>query len=372
MAKIMICLISEQRMQNIIPLYQRGASFKEVYLVRSKDADEPNSRFATAWKNTQDVLQQKFMIQSVEPAVDAYGIAETQKTIADLLADLLKRAERDQIVVNFTGGTKCMSIGAYIAARDAGVIALYVDTANEKLVWFYPDDSVQQEEFDCSVTVDVYLRAYGKQLDEDRTRKHALPKGAYPAAQELVNLWPQCRKTLEAFGKAISKEGKNWVDTNEVDDNVAGILENSGFIQRKQNVWEVTQQGKPFLTGGWLEAMVYVLLRDSKNFDDVQIRWCIKGIENELDVLLTRNGQMAIIDCRSGDLGGQTTLNRLQALRSVFGTFARTFFVTSRDKDDVDNAFLQRAKEYGVREIVTSESLLDIAKIIREKMRGVP
>jgi hypothetical protein len=371
MAKIMICLISEQRMQNIIPLYQRGASFKEVHLVRSKDADEPNSRFATAWKNTQDVLQQNFMIQSVEPAVDAYGIAETQKAIADLLADLLKRAERDQIVVNFTGGTKCMSIGAYIAARDAGVIALYVDTANEKLVWFYPDDSVQQEEFDCSVAVEVYLQAYGKQLDEDRTRKHALPVRAYPAAQELVKLWPRCRKTLEAFGKAIS-EGKDRVDTNEVDDDVAGILEHYKFIQRDQNIWKVIQQGKPFLTGGWLEAMVFVLLRDSKNFDDVQIRWHIKGIENELDVLLTRNGQMAIIDCRSGDLGGQTTLNRLQALRSVFGTFARTFFVTSRDKDDVDNAFLQRAKEYGVREIVTSESLLDIAKIIREKMRGVP
>jgi hypothetical protein len=209
MAKIMICLISEQRMQNIIPLYQRGASFKEVYLVRSKDADEPDSRFATAWKNTQDVLQQNFMIQSVEPAVDAYRIAETQKAIADLLADLLKRAERDQIVVNFTGGTKCMSIGAYIAARDAGVIALYVDTANEKLVWFYPDDSVQQEKFDCSVAVEVYLQAYGKQLDEDRTRGKALPKGAYPAAQELVNLWPRCRETLEAFGKAISEKRKD-------------------------------------------------------------------------------------------------------------------------------------------------------------------
>jgi hypothetical protein len=263
-----------------------------------------------------------------------------------------------------------MSIGAYIAARDAGVIALYVDTANEKLVWFYPDDSVQQEEFDCSVAVEVYLQAYGKQLDEDRTRKHALPVRAYPAAQELVKLWPRCRKTLEAFGKAIS-EGKDRVDTNEVDDDVAGILEHYKFIQRRQNVWEVTQQGKPFLTGGWLEAMVYVLLRDSKNFDDVQIRWCIKGIANELDVLLTHNGQMAIIDCRSGDLGGQTTLNRLQALRSVFGTFARTFFVTSRDNDDVDDDFRQRAKEYGVR-VVTAESLLDIAKIIREKMRGVP
>lgn len=370
MGSIMVSLVSEQRMQNIIPFFQEGAAFEKAWLVRSTDADDPLSRFAQAWDDTREVLQQEgFTVESAEPAVSAYGIAQTRQVIAQLL----EGPESDEVVVNFTGGTKCMSIGAYIAARDAQVIALYVDTANEKLVWFCPDDRVEEKEFNLkSLTVHIYLQANGKRVDKERTQQHALPESAYNAARELVgHHWPNCRETLEMFGRAIS-QGQDRVSANGVDRAIADLLLRHSLVQQIQGGWQATQEGRAFLTGKWLDAMVYVILNDSALFDDAQLELRLQGIENELDVLVTRKGQMAIIECKSGDLGGQTTLNKLQAIRTGFGTFARTFFVTSRDKDQVKKNFRERAREYGVREIVTAESLLQVAEIVRKRMRGTP
>ena len=369
MSQVMISLVSGQRMQNIIPVFQNGIDIESLWLVRSTDADEPTSPFARALRDTLDCLQADVDVHSAEPPVGAYGIEETRR----LVKALIQKESWDGTVVNFTGGTKCMSIGAYLAARDAGVIALYVDTANEKLVWFEPNGKVCEEEFDLArrLTVDIYLRANGQQVDTERSRRVALPKKACAAARELLSHWPSCRETLEAFGNAVS-QGRESVSAEEIDREIASILEQYGLVQLAQGDWHATQQGRPFLTGKWLDAIVYTLLKDSGLFDDVQLELCLRGVKNELDVLATRKGQMAIVECKSGSLGGQTTLNKLQAIRTRFGTFARTFFVTSRDADRVDETFSNRAREYRVREIVAAESLLKVAEIVRERMRGVP
>ncbi|MGB3218320.1 MAG: hypothetical protein WBD79_13065, partial [Anaerolineae bacterium] len=69
---VMIALVSEQRMQNIIPMLQANASYDRIWLVRSTDADMPGSRFAKAWQNTSDVLKTVCEVESAEPAVCAY------------------------------------------------------------------------------------------------------------------------------------------------------------------------------------------------------------------------------------------------------------------------------------------------------------
>ncbi len=367
MGQTMIALVSEQRMQNIIPFFHRGTQFDCLWLVRSTDADAPASRYAQAWKDTSETLRESLVVNSAEPSVTAYGIAETRAVVAGLL----RQTASSHAVVNFTGGTKCMSIGAYSAAQDAKATALYVDTANEKLVWFHPDHQVREEDFDLvdRLAVPIYLRANNKLIDEERTRRHVLPKNAYEAAQDLLDIWPRCISILETFGKAIS-QGQDYVSGDIACDEIALKLARYDFIRPAQNGWQVTQQGRAFLTGKWLDAMVYAALKNSQLFDDVQSDLCLQRVENELDVLAARRGQLSIVECKSGDLGGQTTLNKLQAIRTGFGTFARTFFVTSREASQVDHNFRERAKEYGVREIVTAETLPNVAMIVKDKMRG--
>lgn len=364
----MISLVSQQRMQNIIPIYQQGIEIDEVWLIRSTDADNSNSPFAKAWQNTKDVIQN---CHDIEKAVNAYGIAETHEKVSRLLET--KGAE--QFIVNFTGGTKCMSIGAYLAAQQHGAKALYVDTANEKLIWFYPERKSESVPFSIKpkqLTVAIYLKSNGKTIDKDKTQQNALSGNAIQASRELLNIWPNCRGMLNRLGKEVSK-GKTKVNFGKENHETIKILKKYGLITpSNEGGWEIPKEGKVFLTGKWLDAASYVLLKESDYFDDVLLNQYLAGVTNELDVLVTRNGQCAIIECKSGDLGGSLTLDKLEAIRSGFGLFARTFFVTSQNNNKVRDYFRARAKEYGVKKIITAENFNNLADIVKIGMSGVP
>lgn len=363
----MIALVSNQRMQNVIPVYQEGVNIEEVWLIRSTDADVKNLPFEAAWKDTRQVVGN---CRDVEKSVGAYGIAETQEAVLHIL----ERGPASDFIVNFTGGTKCMSTGAYLAAQEAGVQALYVDTANETLVWFHPGRTVEQQKFKLTpnkLTVPIYLRVNGKLIDEKLTARYELPANAYKAARELLNLWPQCRTMLNRFGKEISRGSDLVTFERETGDTIQILQKNELIIPVSGGGWQIPKHGKEFLTGKWLDAAAYVLLSDSGLFDDVQPNQRLSGVTNELDVLVTRNGQCAILECKSGDLGGSTTLDKLQAIRSGFGLFARTFFVTSQNSSRVSSAFRQRARQYGVKKIIASENLLQLANEVKEGMSGI-
>jgi len=366
MPRTMIALVSEQRMQNIIPILQKGAQYDRLLLIRSTDADVQDSRFFRAWKQTIEALEGIVETKSVDPSVGAYEVAHIQAIVANLIKG------SGGAVVNFTGGTKCMSIGAYLAALEMKADALYVDTADEELLWFSADGQVKKEKFDLAgrLTVRTYLKANGKSVDEDRTRLYRLDQPAIDAARCLLSLWPDCVDSLDEFGVAIS-QGRGVLPASNLDTLLATILQDGGLVKNCVDHWEATPQGRAFLTGRWLDALVYICLLDSGDFDDVQLDLGLEGIENELDVLATRGGQLTLIECKSGDLGGQTTLNKLQAIRSGFGTFARAFFVSSRGSAQINRQFRNRAREYGVREIITRESLPGIVARVRQGMRGV-
>lgn len=96
--------------------------------------------------------------------------------------------------------------------------------------------------------------------------------------------------------------------------------------------------------------------------------WHVKlaGLENELDVAATGWGRFVVVECKSGDPGGQETLNKLQALRQRVGLFARMCFVSSLPEKEIPVSFRDRAREYGIRDIITRESLRTIAEILTE------
>ncbi|MBC7104996.1 MAG: DUF1887 family protein, partial [Firmicutes bacterium] len=124
--------------------------------------------------------------------------------------------------------------------------------------------------------------------------------------------------------------------------------------------------------GKWLEAMACVLLRNSGYFDEVRTNVCLRGVQNELDVVVARNGTVAVLECKGGSLGGAAILDRLQSIRTTLGTFVRSFLVTSRAAGEVPADFRERAGLYGIRKIVTAEDFLQVADIVREEMRGGP
>lgn len=122
----MIALVSEQRMQNIIPCYQEGLAFAEVHLVRSLEAETPGNALSRAWRDTKRALENAVQVWDVPPPVDAFNVSAARAAVKAAIEQLTSKGLR--VAVNFTGGTKCMSVGAFLAAMEAGCLAFYVDT----------------------------------------------------------------------------------------------------------------------------------------------------------------------------------------------------------------------------------------------------
>jgi len=192
--RAMVALVSGQRMQNVIPCFQKGLEFAEVHLVRSREADVAGSSMARAWRDTRDTLANAAAVHDAEPAIDAYDVRPARETVRAIIEHLYARGLEP--VVNFTGGTKCMAVGAYLAAVEAGCVALYVDTQNERLLWYFPDGRVIAGPFDLKrVDISLYLKAYG--LTVSQHGRPELVLRLAPLLETVLAFWPRCASRLE-------------------------------------------------------------------------------------------------------------------------------------------------------------------------------
>jgi hypothetical protein len=126
----LIHLISDQTMQNVLPVL----AYKPRRVVQVMSSPGPGDKFLkrTRWiRDAAELAVQRNPGLSPAPEIwpDAVSlgtgnprIEETRQAVASLLA------QHPGALVNYTGGTKNMSIGAWLAARDAVAPTLYCDT----------------------------------------------------------------------------------------------------------------------------------------------------------------------------------------------------------------------------------------------------
>ena len=171
----------------------------------------------------------------------AYDVQLARARLAEALA--AHQLSSQQVCLNLTGGTKLMSLAALQAAFGSGVPLMYVATEQNSVIYFRSDGSEERREpIKVAITAAQYLAAHGLEVS-----------------------------TAPNFG--------------------------SGPVKPRQ------------AGGDALEKRVEALARKSGHFDDVQrnlfIRKVTKNgpVANELDVVVTRNGRLAVCSCKMIDTG---------------------------------------------------------------------
>lgn len=366
---ILLCLLSDQRMQNVIPLYQRGMTFRKVILLASAENGQVNPRFARTASGLQQVLGDRAEWLLYERPVDPMAPEDTLQACRGILG---AHGGASEVVVNFTGGTKPMSIGAYQAGREAGAALLYVDTQAEQ-IFVYKDGLPYAQPFDLEpMPVTRLLGIHGRDLDERGTQGIRFTEAELRAGEQILEHRPQAFSPLMVVQTELAHlqpgdqprlQGPAWDEMVWL----AGTMEAGGLAVRKFDGLYAEPRGLAFLTGGWLEAYVYQALGHSAAFSDVAARLKIAGVVNELDVVCTLNAKLGVVECKSGQLKGQTgqaVLNKLRTLRETLGgTFARAFLVTTQPKESLTEVFRQRASEY-VNRIIGLEDLHQVETVI--------
>lgn len=294
----LIHLISQERLQNILPLL----ALRPDKVIQVKTAHVDFNFTADHIEKAANEAGLSAHFESVTLPQNSPNIEEARVAIADLL-----RTDSNA-TVNFTGSTKMVSIGAYLAARHAGAPTLYCDTREKKFfdggTGALPEMRAFEEVLP-QVTVRLLMCAHGK--DPNSWKSEPAPdnliefgKNAYPVwerhsaqltdwvhqhlrerfkrserilplgelrtkVQQPLNVPPD-GPVREYFRIAVDA---GLVASTEDDFKLAVNIAASGD-DLKKSCSKILQM----LEGSWLELYCLSVLRSSKRYADVY--WSLK------------------------------------------------------------------------------------------------
>src|SRR5438876_255645 len=141
----LISLISDQPMPNVMAVLQREQSeqaeqhFTHLEFIVSADKNDLSKydrRFDEICKRLETFFENRGYPVSRRPPVDPYNIKTALKACQEAI-DALK--EKDyEVVFNITGGTKLMSLAAYLCAQYNRIEAIYVESRDRFLISLPP------------------------------------------------------------------------------------------------------------------------------------------------------------------------------------------------------------------------------------------
>ncbi len=304
----LIHLVSEQTLQNLFPTLALQPA--RVLQIRSADPrfeDAPDRLAKAARLLQQNPVYGHFQPDFQPPVVldsPSPGVAETRKAVAECLCRF------PDAVVNYTGGTKLMSIGAWEAAVAAGVPTPYCDTRERRFVLDPPTAFPALPRFDqlaATLTVGAVMAAHGTQrhawdsepVNDDLLRFGQTAWRIWSSAYDVLvqyasklrehfrrknNRLPQSRKDLDALAAAPlpapgSDPGAAQV-TAYLDAAVAAGLLRRGAAERDYlpacpPERRELERLSNLLDGSWLELyLAGLLLKTPDRYADVH--WSVR------------------------------------------------------------------------------------------------
>ncbi len=391
----LIQLISEQTMPNLLPILRLKPK-KLIHLVTPKTASRSSSLKAAA--HAAGINPHiEVIVMSAMP-----GIPETFSAVMECLNDISKTDHTP--VVNFTGGTKLMSIGAYAAALQKKAPSFYVDS--QETCFVDGNTSTQMSDLlaaDWSFTpirnqLQVHILAiangiqrvtsgkpwkrmlplathlFGFQADEQAVHEslHG-PSGLFPQGREPrtprdwlalldtpIRLPEQVAAYAVESGLVRSSEPGAIMLPSETKKDLELLVNTQVYDYNTRYFQAVApmQQAIGFLTGGWWEVIVANAMNKSGLMKD--LRWSVQvgdryGADVEEDIVAIDGVELVHVSCKRGGAKARL-LPQLEEIKarasSLGGSFNRRFLaILNPPSGRVEANLRSRAKELGVRVI---------------------
>jgi len=350
MTRTLIQLVSEQTMQNLLPVLRLKPA-RLVHLVT------PRTVARSAWI-AEAVRQSGCSVELEATTLSAMpGMRETMK---ETLAAIERGgAQGEEVLVNFTGGTKLMSIGAYVAALKHKTPSFYVDTQDDVFVDGQSAEGLESAfQGDLSftpilrsLTVDSVAAANGcgrvtgghdwrpflplaLHLHTHPDDEHAChitmhgSRGQHPPfanvrrAAQWLNALDQDIPLPEAVARlavdaGLFRPGSQPHALRLPDDTRHDLIELArldgtgkvaGFHTRLFKAIAPLQSALNFLGGSWWEIIVAERMRECGRFRD--LRWSAqvgerRGAELEEDVVALDGVRIVHVSCKRSSQGGR-------------------------------------------------------------------
>jgi len=346
MENLAVVLVSDQTIPNVVylkNLLQNGKRIDRILLITTEKMEGKG--------------KSRIIVNAVgEDFGDRFDSLEVNQNmlfdVKEKLKDYFKDKKFDKIFVNITGGNKIMSLGAYSffsEFSDEQVEVVYLpinETSYKQIKPLGSDSKAIDVPLKVGLTVDEYFKALrvkvkkiGEPVNLKLSRKlYELYFDKKCVFSELTGI---LRKYRKKDGNKEFKKPKNIEDLEKV----RCFLPLLGLNADKFDFF-TDRTYIDYFSGGWFEEYVYDKIKNLTGYciDDVRINIKLhtesenveddSEVENELDVVFTRNNDLHVVECKSGNLSSQdwtSTFYKVAYLNRNFGLSSRSYIVSLAD-----------------------------------------
>ncbi len=381
MPDIHICLLSEQPSPNICPLLDERLKPKEVILLVT-----PQQQKRVA--DVEAVLRSRQIVVTAHRIESAFDAASVQAEVEALI--LKVKPSGKTVYINATGGTKPMSIGAFLAGFNLDIPVFYVN--NDEVTWLNNPAKLNGFAIAERIKLDAFLRMHGIEL---KNKQLAQISSERQELAEYLIRHPDLAPAIRSINRiAITCLEENQIshlltDRELTDKALQAVLERlaqDGLISLKGVQLSFLNTGNcRWLAGLWLEDHVYRVMSELKKEPELQVQDLAESaeviyankarsqadkVDNELDVVFLADNRLYVIECKTRVFSGKKTntsaseaIYKLATLkRELGGSQAKAMFVSYYPVRDEDK---RRADLLGV-EICTGRQLQELSSRLRK------
>lgn len=356
-----LCLLSDQCIPNYLPLQNEKVKATHVTLAVTAAMQKKAKAFREALERRKIPVGDDLSIS------DANDILKIEEEVMSWV----EKHEKEDLVLNVTGGTKPMAIAAQEVFRMAGKPVFYVDIQTDRLVWVSEKMEEKRDPIQLKKNA-LKLKALFElngidflSMGEKPTQNEKWIRFASFLASiegqkymdvigEINRLASEAENHKTLHVKPLYSEGLNmtlWEDF------LAELREN-GLIKGGRDRMPFTfesKEAREFCQGGWLEHFVFEKLKEIYRLgsDHAWMNAEIKfsnDTKQELDVVLAWQNSLVLLECKTRNMTREgvamDALFKVAELgRQVGGLRKKTVLVSYRPVRDEDQ---DRARLLGV------------------------
>lgn len=286
---------------------------------------------------------------------------EKMLSIVDVKDALEKKIGTNKILWNITGGQRpfLFAVNQIIRPDDR---LCYLEGNTQRLIILKPDGSIESTldyTVDDEMTIEIALKLMGFDVKESEKRKKSFDdikkdadKNIYLKLMQQICLNDELRILFVKSNKITDKKTKVKIDREAVKKEILTLLPKYNFtqdeIKKVSSLIDFSQETYPF--GFILERMVGFTILDavgneiadmsmseSLYFTDKKQQKAGGGSSiDEFDIaILTKTGQLIIIECKSGEMSGDVAKSTKYSTYAAAGVYGKPILVTPLKKQEV-------------------------------------
>lgn len=317
-----------------------------------------------------EIIRAVLKLKSESCPVPAYDYTRAH----DIISEYIKRFKEDELIMNFTGGTKVQSTAGFVAFREAGRQNLYINSEENKIITFHPDGKPEISDNNVTISLDDYCALDGQKI-RPLTENEEIPEDILSLGTFLSENFREYSNPVLKFASLRGKLGGGNMQYpyTHVNNSRTGIVINKQnskyqveFVRKGNVVFQTSFYPDVLLdelSGKWFERRVFSEINKTGVFDklytNVIFDWKeeqIKrrfGDKNEIDIIGMKSTYPHIFEVKSGGFGKQN-IDKLIALKKVFGRYSSLYFLTYFPLDYSQRHLVERMKDQGINHITYS------------------